>query len=145
MYCKTVTVEPLDTSEDSSDRRAPLEEESSGAYFAELENELHAPLNTRDGSRFSGLIRQFSNADWRASAWVRAPANGRVLEQRIGPKSFLTMELARQWLRQIGAAQGFKNFQIVVRLGSGDLLVQRIDENDGTDALGYAAHVSLAE
>jgi hypothetical protein len=122
MFSKVVPVEPLDFEE--LDETALFEE--GGASAADVPDmESNGSMTALEGANFSGLIRHIGDQDWRATAWVRLESLQKVLEQRIGPKSFATMPLARQWLRRAGAVRGFENFEIVASpAGDEGLLVQ---------------------
>jgi hypothetical protein len=56
-------------------------------------------------------------------AWLREP--DQTLQQTIGPQTFATVPLARQWLSQAAGKHGFVNFDIVVeRLTDEDLVAE---------------------
>jgi hypothetical protein len=48
------------------------------------------------GASFSGIIRQISQAHWRAYAWVRLEGLQRTMEQRICPMNFATVRRRSQ-------------------------------------------------
>jgi hypothetical protein len=61
--------------------------------------------------------------EWQAFAWLREP--DQTLQQTIGPETFATVPLARQWLSQAAGKHGFVNFDIVVeRLTDEDLVAE---------------------
>jgi hypothetical protein len=70
------------------------------------------PLQTAEGPHFSGLISELGSGEWRAIAWIREPDLS--LKQTIGPKTLATAQMARHWLNQVAAKQGFDNINIVV-------------------------------
>jgi len=79
------------------------------------------PLHAVKGTHFSGLISEVGPGEWRTFAWLREP--DQTLKHTIGPQTFATVPLARHWLSQAAAKQGFENFDIVVeRLTDEDLV-----------------------
>jgi hypothetical protein len=131
MFTKIVTVEPLD-----SEGQTPFEEDSASSCLEVPGTETDRPLTALDGASFSALIHHISDKDWRGYAWVRLKDLDRILEQRIGPKSFATMPLARGWLRRIGSERGFANFQFVIQLpGDEGLPVESIRPDGVVDTL----------
>jgi hypothetical protein len=69
-------------------------------------------LQTAEGPHFSGLISELGSGEWRAIAWIREPDLS--LKQTIGPKILGTAQMARHWLSELAAKQGFDNINIVV-------------------------------
>jgi hypothetical protein len=108
MFSKLITVEPLDFAD------PPLEADPFEGTEGPDE-EPNQTLRARDGASFSGIIRQISQAHWRAYAWIRLESLQRTLEQRIGPMNFATLPLAHQWLRRAGGKRGFSSFEILVQ------------------------------
>ena len=97
-----------------------------GSHTEAMAQELHASK----GARFSGLISERGPGEWRASAWIREP--DLTLKQKIGPQTLATLPAAHDWLNQVAATLGFKNFNIVIeRLADEGLLV----ESTGPDAV----------
>jgi hypothetical protein len=125
MFSKTVTVEPLDFA-DPPLEPDPLDTEGP-------DEEPNQTLRARDGASFSGIIRQISQAHWRAYAWVRLEGLKRTLEQRIGPMSFATLPFAHQWLRRAGGKRGFSNFEILVQPAGAQACVLQSIRVDGEE------------
>jgi hypothetical protein len=111
MFSKLITVEPLDFAD-------PLFEAEPFEGTGGPDEEPNQTLRAWDGASFSGIIRQISQAHWRASAWIRLESLQRTLEQRIGPMNFATLPLAHQWLRRAGGKRGFSSFEILVQPAS---------------------------
>jgi hypothetical protein len=70
------------------------------------------PLQAAEGPHFSGLMSELGSGEWRAIAWIRGPDLS--LKRTIGPKTLATAQMARHWLSQVAAKQGFDNINIVV-------------------------------
>jgi hypothetical protein len=81
------------------------------------------PPHAAEGAHFSGLVSEVGPGEWQAFAWLREP--DQTLQQTIGPETFATVPLARQWLSQAAGKHGFVNFDIVVeRLTDEDLVAE---------------------
>ncbi len=81
-----------------------------------------APLLPDAGTDFFGVIDQTREGAWRVVAVSRKPA-GKANEEAFvtneftAIETFTSEEAAYHWLRQQAIARGFRNIQIMTRIG----------------------------